>query len=39
MGLKFFGVDGSDTAGSLGIRVIAACRQDAGMDWVCQTLL
>ena len=34
MGLQFFGLDGSDTAGSLGIRVIAACCQDAGMDWV-----
>ena len=39
MGLKFFGLDESDSADSFGIRVIAACCQDAGMIRVCQTLL
>ena len=33
-----FASDESDSVDSFSIRVIAACCQDAGMIWVCQTL-
>ena len=37
IGLKFLGMDGSNNADSLGIRAIAACCQDIGVDWVCHS--